>query len=289
LVPTSNASDWGYTSGIRTDLFYKTSAKQNIFSWFNKLGGSDRITTEGWGVMQMIIAPQKTSLTIPDKNDYPYAGALFGVHTIHSCNEAKKLNLQTEWIAGLMGPPSFGKQMHRFFHRIIKDPPPMGWDHQLPTDLLLNYNVSAEKLLKRTGFGNLIGIGQLRSGTMNDDISARLRFQVFNTEGHFRGLTKQVFAEKGKLASLWVEVSGNVLLYLAILQGGLFNKSSPVHDKRSPLGTDLAMQHFTASTEVFFLVSVKKFALSLQLKAITPELKGYDAHSFGNLSLYILL
>lgn len=289
FIPTSNATDWGYTSGIRIDLFYTASNKQDIFSWFNKLAGPDRITTKGWGLKQMIIAPQKTSLAVPDRNDYPYAGALIGIHTIHSANGTKKLNLQSEWIAGILGPPSLGEQTHRFFHRLIKDPPPMGWDHQLPTDLLLNYNISAEKLLKSTRFGNLIGIGQVRSGTMNDDISARLRLQLFNREDHFNGLTKQVFDEKGKLLSLWVEVSGNMVLYNSLLQGGLFNRRSPVHDKQSPFGTDRKMQHFTASAEIFFLVSIKKFAISAQLKAITPELKGYDPHKFGNLSLYIFL
>src|SRR5688572_28780761 len=121
LILSNNASDWGYTSGIRTDFFYEARGRQNFFAWFNKLPGPGSITTKGWGLMQKIFAPHKTSLSIPEKNDYPYSGALFAIHTIHSARSSEKLNLQSEWLIGLMGPPALGKQTHRFFHRLIKD------------------------------------------------------------------------------------------------------------------------------------------------------------------------
>jgi lipid A 3-O-deacylase len=293
FVPTNNATDWGYTSGTRIDLFYTTTNKKSFFTWFNKLAGEQRITTKGWGSMQTIIAPQKTGLIVPDKNDYPYAGALVGIHTIHSANEAKKLNLRSEWIVGLMGPPSFGEQTHRFFHRVIKDPLPMGWDHQLPTDLLLNCNVQAEKLLATKHLPgmpvNFIGSAELRSGTMNDGLSAGISVRIGDPKNYFTGLTKQYFPGKGIHVSMSMKISADLVLYNALLEGGLFNKRSPVHDKHSVLGTDRKIQHLTASGEFFLLISMERFALSFQLKAISPELKGYDAHSFGNLSLYIPL
>ncbi len=289
FVPSSNATDRGYTSGLRADVFYNTANKKNIFEWFNKLAGTGRITTKGWGLMQVIFAPQRTSLVIPDKNDYPYSGALFGIHTIHSANETKKINLRSEWIVGLMGPPSFGKQTHRFFHRLIKDPAPMGWDHQLPTDLLINYNLQIEKLLAGNKRFGLIGSGKIHSGTMNDGLSTGLQLQTGNAENYFSGLTKQYFPGKKINFLLWIKISADLVFYNALLEGGLFNKKSPVNNKNSPLGTDREIQHLTGSGEFFFLVSLKKFALSFQLKHVSPELKNYESHDFGNISFFLLM
>ncbi|HMK26630.1 MAG TPA: lipid A deacylase LpxR family protein [Chitinophagaceae bacterium] len=286
LVPSDNATDWGYTSGNRVDLFYTSSKRRsNFFTWFNKFAGPDPVTTKGWGMMQMIFAPQKTSLAVPDKNDYPYSGALFAIHTIHSANPVKNISFQSEWVVGVMGPPSFAKQTHLFFHHLIKDPPPMGWDYQLPTDLLLNFNIEAEKLIARNKLASFIGTGQVRGGTMNDGLSAGICVRAGNLKNYFNGLSGQYFPGKEIHASMSVKISANLVLYNALLQGGLFNKRSPVHDKQSPLGTDRKMQHLTSTGEFFFLVSMGKFALSFQLKYVSPELKGYESHSFGNISL----
>jgi lipid A 3-O-deacylase len=286
LIPSNNATDWGYTSGIRIDLFHSSTNLRGWLQGFNTYDHNDRVNTSGWGIMQKIYAPQKTSLLIPDKDDYPYSGALMLVHSFHASYKERKLNILSECIAGLMGPPSFGEQTHRFFHRFIKDPPPMGWDYQLPTDLLLNFNIEAEKLITRFRWIHFFGTGQVRSGTMNDGLSAGICLRAGNSKKYFNGLSRQYFQGKEIHASMSMKISADLVLYNALLQGGLFNKRSPVHDKQSPLGTDRKMQHLTSTGEFFFLVSVGKFALSFQLKYVSPELKGYESHSFGNISLY---
>src|SRR5687768_14786185 len=109
FVPSNNATDWGYTSGIRIDLFHSSSILRGYLQGSNIYDPDDRVNTSGWGIMQKIYAPQKTSLVIPDKNDYPYSGALVLIHTFHSSHEKRKFNIASECIAGLMGPPSLGK------------------------------------------------------------------------------------------------------------------------------------------------------------------------------------
>jgi hypothetical protein len=286
LVPTNNATDWGYTSGIRIDLFHYSPTLRGYLQGFNTYDHYDRVNTSGWGIMQKIYAPQKTSLLIPDKNDYPYSGALLLVHSFHSSYKEKKLNILSECIAGLMGSPSFGEQTHRFFHRLIKDPLPMGWDYQLPTDLLLNFNIEAEKLIAHNKWAGFIGTAQVRSGTMNDALSAGICVRAGNLKNYFNGLSGQYFPGKEIHTSISMKISADLILYNALLQGGLFNKRSPVHDKQSTLGTDRKINRLTGNLEGFFLVSIGKFAFSFQLKYSSPELKGLDQHSFGNISVY---
>lgn len=287
LVPTNNATDWGYTSGIRIDFFYSpVKDGQNLFNWFNRFAGTNRVNTSGWGLMQMIIAPQKTSLAIPDKNDYPYSGALFAIHTIHSANPVKRISFRSEWVVGVMGPPSLAKQTHTFFHQIIKDPAPMGWDYQLPADLLLNYNIKVEKQLTGNRNIGLFANGEISSGTMNDAISPGLRLQFGNNKDYLSGMTRQYFAEKRSQLSFSIQTSADLILYNALLQGGLFNSSSPVHDKNSKSGTTRKLNNLTGSLEFSLLFSLKKFAVSFDQKFRSSELKDYGGHSTGNISVY---
>ena len=288
LILSENATDWGYTSGSRIDFFYTASkSRSDFFSPLNQFAGPNRITTKGWGLMQMIIAPQKTSLVVPDKNDYPYAGALFAVHTVHFTNVVKKINLQSEWIIGMMGPPSFAKQTQSFFHHLIGDPPPMGWSYQLPADLLLNYNIKAEKLLTGDKSIGLVGSGELFFGSMTDGLSLHILLQVGKkNRNNFTGLTSQFFTAKKTSFSFSLKATTDLILYNALLQGGLFNSKSPVRKSNSIYGTDLQRKKITGSLDLFILFSTQKFAVSLTQKMISSEFKKYGSHCIGNISIY---
>jgi lipid A 3-O-deacylase len=286
FVPSNNATDWGYTSGIRVDLFRTSTLLYGVNQGINTYNHFDRMNTAGWGLMQLIYAPQKTSLTTPDKNDYPYSGALVLIKSFHSSYSKRKLNVLSECVVGVMGPPSLGKQTHIFFHRLIDDPKPMGWDHQLPTDLLLNFNLRAEKLLAGNNNMAVIGTGQVRCGTMNDDLSVGLQFQVGKTKNYFNGLTDQSFSKNKATLFFSLKTSADLVFYNALLQGGLLNKKSPVHDKNSTLGTDRKLETLRGNVDIFFLFSLKKFAVSVGQKFSTSELKNYGGHSFGNISIY---
>lgn len=181
-------TDWGYTNG--TGICYYGPGKKSRPKIHPDLSAfPQKNITVGWGIRQLMITPQKTRPFIPDKNDYPYAGALIAVHTRLRTGQFRKMNLQAEWVAGLLGPASFAEQTQVFLHRLIGDPRPNGWSYQLPTDLLLNYNITYEKkvagknkLLLITGYNGSVG-------TMLDGVSVYglLRFQ--QNMDYFSGLT----------------------------------------------------------------------------------------------------
>src|SRR5438105_5875223 len=137
-----DGTDEGYTNGTRLDIFFVKNKRPRFFidRWMPKAGDSS-VNTYGWGIMQVMITPSDISKHIPDANDYPYSGALFVAHSLHATNPVKKYNLQTELLMGVMGPPALAKQLQVLAHRIINYQQPMGWDHQLKTDVLLNLNL----------------------------------------------------------------------------------------------------------------------------------------------------
>lgn len=289
---TEKATDWGYTNGLRLDIFY-TPKKYHagLFNVFDKLVGENRVTTAGWGVMQSMMVPKGTRLLIPDKNDYAYAGGLFAVHTIHSTNNTKKIAVQSEFVAGLLGPLSFAKETQILFHTLIKDQLPQGWGHQLPTDILLNYNLKVEKQLVACKEVALIGGGETFLGSMSDGISMSLLLSSEGKAGHFSGLTNQFFSvnrRKPKLSAA-VKSSVDLIMYDALLKGGLFNKNSPVYNKDCESGTDLKRQKLRYNLELFLLASFRGFSISFSQKASSTDFKDYGHHTVGNISIYTTL
>lgn len=280
--------DWGYTNGTRLDYFgprkkqrARLHQKIRIFS--------PKYATNGWSILQVMITPQKTRPFIPDKNDYPYAGALMAVHTRQKADPYNKRILQTEWVAGVMGPASFARQTQVFLHRLIGDPKPNGWDYQLPADLLLNYNVTYEKQV--AGKNKLIVVAGANgfAGTLSDGLSAYSIIRFQKNLSYFSGLASQYFPVNQKKPgfAFSIKPSLDAVLYNALLDGGLFNRQSPVHDGNAISGTDLQRNIIQARLDILLHVSFRQFSLSFTQKIYSPDFKNYSGHKVGNLSLSV--
>lgn len=283
-------TDWGYTNGTRIDFFLRRKKRNSgLLARLFPAGKGNEITTKGWGLMQIMITPQKTRPSIPDRNDYPYAGALLALHTAHMAHPGGKLNLKREWVAGIMGPASLAKESQILLHRLIGDPRPNGWDYQQPTDLLLNCNLSVEKQWINLKGIEFISGGQVAVGTMQSGVACFgiIRFQ--KNMASFTGLSSQYFSTRNKKLAFSVSVkpSAELSLYNALLDGGLFNRQSPVHDQSSKYGTDLQRRKVSASAEFIVHLSYKKMGASFNQKLISPEFKKYNSHQTGNLCIYI--
>lgn len=85
---------------------------------------------------QIIITPSDTRRVPPDPKDRPYAGLLY-------------IALSTQWrtdhdfhglkfVTGVVGPFSLAEETQRWFHRLIGNDVPKGWDYQLKNEPILN-------------------------------------------------------------------------------------------------------------------------------------------------------
>jgi len=280
--------DWGYTNGTRLDYFGPRKKRRTRLHQKIRLF-SRKYATNGWSLVQLMITPQKTSPFIPDKNDYPYAGALIGMHTRHKSDPFRKINLQTEWVAGIMGPASFAKQTQVFLHRLIGDPRPNGWDYQLPTDLLLNYNLTYEKQVAGKNKLILVAGANGFAGTLSDGLSAYTIIRFQNNLNYFSGLAGQLFPlnQKKPGFAFSARPSIDAVLYNALLDGGLFNNQSPLHDKNAKSGSDLHRKKLQARLDIMLHFSFRQFSLSFTQKWYSPDYKNYVGHKVGNISLYV--
>lgn len=279
-------TDWGYTNGLSINCF-RVAEKKNRKLHQKIRRFSPAFTVTGWGIKQIMITPQKTKPAIPDKNDYPYAGALLVNHTRHKADPLRSVNLAMTWTAGWMGPPSFAEEAQVFLHRIIGDPRPNGWSYQLPTDLLLNYNITYEKKLAGKQKAIIIAGASGYAGTCTNGLSLFSIWRFQKNLDYFSGWQRQSLTTANKRAGFVFHIRPSVdwIPYYALLDGGLFNRHSPLNDDQATSGSLLHRKKIQARLETGIQVSLRKWSFSFTQQFFTPDYPNYAGHKVGALSL----
>ncbi len=286
-------ADGGYTNGTKLELSWQQQ-KPSFTTRLMPKAGAGSINTAAVGLMQIIITPDNIVRYRPDPSDYPYSGALFVTHSLHSSNPTKKISLQTEWLLGVMGPPSMAEETQKFMHSIIQAQQPRGWSYQQPADLLLNYQFTVNKgLAQIENWAELIGSGQVYAGTMTNGAALYATLRLGNMQPYFNGYNSQFTRSKsatGKKWQLYFIVQPGIALVLnnALLEGGVFN-----HETKNPDYSEYQyVRHVTkrqliASVDMGFVVSRGNIGLSFTQKSASSPIKGLPRMEVGNISLYI--
>lgn len=284
-------TDEAYSAGISFNLFYIKQHPSHFFAdrWMPK-AGSNAINIFGWGAEQLIYTPRNISLVPPDKNDYRYAGALAITHTLYSYNPVKKYSLQTELVTGVMGPPSLAEETQTFFHHVINYRLPAGWDYQLPFDVLVNINVTGEKLLaKYSRLAEVTGGVRVAAGTMEDGVTIFTKLRAGIMHPYFNGFISQHSnTQRTQRLQLYayIKPGAELLGYYALINGGLFNEKPGYYDDKQTHHPD--NRKVIGHVDGGLTLSGHRFALSVSEKIATSMLKNVRAHSVGNISLYII-
>jgi lipid A 3-O-deacylase len=285
-----NGTDKGYTNGTRLDIFYNKKGPSRFFidRWMPKAGDSS-INTFGWGIMQTMITPYDIHRRVPDNNDYPYSGALFAVHSLHASNPKKKYNVQTEWMIGVIGPPSLAKETQTFMHRLIAYQKPMGWAYQLPTDLILNLNLSTEKLLAHVNKGiELIGGAQVFGGTALNGAALYSLIRFGKMRPYFNGLLSQYTGDHRRQFYFIFKPAVEWMLSNALLEGGVFTQAKK--DEQETRNGELpaaGRRRIVGKLDYGVVLASGRLSLSFTQSTATQLIKGLNGQSIGNVSLYV--
>ncbi|RYY54928.1 MAG: lipid A deacylase LpxR family protein, partial [Chitinophagaceae bacterium] len=224
-----HGSDQAYTNGIRLDYFNVLSGRRGLFSWMPR-AGENSVNTTGVSAMQVMYSPEDLKKRQPDSSDFPYSGGLTASYSLHSSNPAKKFSLRSEITGGVMGPPALGEEMQRMVHRIMGFIEPKGWDYQLKTDLLINVDFTAEKMLHEFGRGaELVGGANASLGSMNNAASVYAIFRAGHINPYFNGFLAQTNAYRGSkklFYNIIVSPRAELQIYNALVDGGLFRRWS---------------------------------------------------------------
>ena len=113
-------------------------------------GGEGMVVRRGTGLSQIIQTPKDISDPELIEDDVPYAGALTLATSWTAMSDDKITTFQI--LGGILGPASLAEEAQKFVHNDLgMGDDPMGWDHQLSNEPILNLNMSTAYKLWRSG------------------------------------------------------------------------------------------------------------------------------------------
>lgn len=283
-----DGTDRYYTNGIRIDYFYTKEQKAKFPSSLLLNISDDNNNIYSWGLAQFMFTPKNIAVPDIQFNDRPYAGALYTIHSLQSIDHIKKIKLTSEIRLGVIGPLSFAKETQTWAHRVINYTKPLGWHNQVPNDIILNYNISIEKLMLQASKKILlVGIIETYSGTTYNAAGAGFMLRVGKFNNYFddisMGQTKKI---KSQLY-VFMKPAARVVLSNALLQGGLLNQFSP-QSTGYVLSKD-QIERVVVLYDVGITFEKPKYSITISQKSIGAEFKGQYTQEYGSLTMQFKL
>ncbi len=143
---TWTGSDNNYTNGIGISWASADLDTYDIQSFVRKwtrfwgflpfVEESGYKTYAAWSIAQEMHTPDDITDPHPPKDDQPYAGLLY----VDSLLYAKKGRWAHAWELklGIVGPSSQADETQKWFHNVIGEDKPRGWDTQMPDEPIIN-------------------------------------------------------------------------------------------------------------------------------------------------------
>lgn len=127
-------TDENYSNGISLGYVYSGSGLLGrIWDW---LGVQDGVRYSGFDLGQIMVTPVDTDLPVPDPEDRPYVGMLYG--SASTLLRRGNLLHGLKFVTGVVGPASQADEVQAWFHELIGDKKARGWAYQLHNEPIFN-------------------------------------------------------------------------------------------------------------------------------------------------------
>jgi hypothetical protein len=269
--------DYYYTSGMNIELVKPALKKNPLNKVFFLVPGAQ--IKYGLALDHYAFTPLHIRNEEILYGDRPYAGCLSVNSFQIATDEKKRRRISTSLVLGIIGPATQWESLQTFLHkRLIAAPQPMGWDHQIKNDIILNYKVNFEKNLIGSRSFMLNGNAETVAGTMNDKLSAGLSVMIgeLNDPYKFSPVSAKTW-EFYVFGHSFVSAIG----YDATLQGGMLNKKSPY------TLPDSEINRFTLQSQVGIVMHHKKISVELSESFLSKEFKTGRSHVWGGIGIGI--
>lgn len=285
LLFLKDGTDKYYTNG--TKIAYHYFRKRNKFKFFDRaLIGFKTDTNKrySWGLIQIMLTPENISKEQLEKDDWPYAGALFLSHTLYSVNKNKNLGIRSECLLGILGSWSFASETQIFVHKLINSTPPKGWNWQINNYPIINYNLLLEPKIYTSKYFDAIGSVESNLGTLMNQFRTGLKFKL--------GFKNNYYVRESQRFQCYLTylVNGGFVLYSAYLEGGFFDKRK--YEQGISKGYRLAaseIEKIYLENQIGLNFRYKDFGVSYIMKYRTRQTTKTTSHLVGNISMYIPL
>ncbi|MFD2572653.1 lipid A deacylase LpxR family protein [Spirosoma soli] len=288
------STDREYTNGTRIDIFYTKHAKPRLLSALLIPIGSQRFEDDndpnaidnlyGVGLTQLMYTPSDITQENVIRQSRPYTGVLYATHSLISSDPIHKQRLTTELGLGVLGKAALGKEVQTWFHEKFGFDKPRGWQHQLPTDVVINYLIVYEKALVQPSPNlEIIGLLSTNVGSLSNNINAGITFRAGIFGNYFSNFpNREAASQPGKRPFqfyFFMRPVGRLVMDDAVLQGGFFTHNSAEH----VIDRDLLNRGYM-QFEYGVVLSRNRLGISFSEKLITAQYNGAPSQQVGNLT-----
>ena len=272
-----SATDRYYTQGVQLS-FVLPIIKYSPVSYALIRLNKKALNYYGLNFEQDCFTPRSIRYDTLNYLERPFAAVFFVSHILNSLNPEKKIALQTQIDLGVMGPCARCEDEQKAIHRALVNIQPLGWENQINTSYIINYNAKFEQGLFNKKNREIIGQSTVRVGTLYTDASVGLtgRMGFFSPYFSNLGMDKYYVHRKSNLQFYGIlKFNAKVVAYNATLQGGMFNDNSiyTVSDSRITRGIIDGMAGF--------VFTYKHISLEFSKFYVSPEFKEGLHHRWG--------
>lgn len=233
-------------------------------------------------MVQDMYTPTDTRIAPTLKNDRPYASYLyFGFREVVA-DPLRKLKIFSEFDAGYLGPYSPGSYMQTLVHKVFPtNDKPLGWDTQIKTDIILNYQYQVQKaIVNRKDFILLAGL-EAKAGTLYNQFGIGFQFQAGKADPSFGSEANEKWPATEYY--FFAKTNYTFVVYNALLQGGMLNQDNiftlKANEIKRTIGKAEAGVHFR----------YKRVGFELAQHYLSPEYKEGLWHKWGRMSVLLML
>jgi len=281
----ASGTDRYFTNGVRLDYYYsgkkpKRKFPDNLLPAYQDERADNSYS---WGLAQFMFTPSDISIPEIQYNDRPYAGALYAIHSLQSIKPGRKEKLETEIYLGVLGPMSLAGETQKWIHKKLNYTIPQGWSHQIPNDLILNYNISVEKqLINPSPAFSVSGTVESFSGTLYNaaGVGFTIKAGRMNDAFDIQPLSSNVPKKKTRVF-IFIRPTGRIVLSNAILEGGLISKIT--NNRKGYTIEKDQIERLTLLYDTGLVIGTDKFSFMISQQLRTAEFKGQQNHEVGHL------
>jgi lipid A 3-O-deacylase len=228
-----------------------------------------------------------TPIDISDRDliveDRPYAGLLYIDRSLYLRNTNDSRSVRSlSLLVGVVGDLSFAGYVQKEIHKIIDSREPMGWDHQLNNEFLLNFSLIERYVLYANDHVNLSIYGGGSLGNLNTQIlfGSLIKFGIGDgVYGDYDFINFEPFPKNLKskwyIVYVFAGVEQRVVAHNILLDGNTFSKSHSV-DK------NILVSEFMYGVSYRY----KRFKAIYSMHFRSKEFDGQkDNFNFGTLSI----
>lgn len=266
------STDHYYSQGLNIEIVLPALIKNPLNLLLPKL--NNRYKTYGLSLEHAVFTPLSIRRSEISYNDRPFAAYFILKSFLTSTDTLRQQRLSSTISLGLLGPSAFGYEMQRNIHKWLDNIEPLGWEHQISDEALVNYELIFERqlYLSRNRFllSSIVGI---QAGSLMSNVQAGVTMMA----GIFNSSFSNLNGESGRRYKLYVYAQPLIkgIAHNATLEGGWLNGNETYE-----LGSQ-KIERIVFQSKFGIVVGFYKTTVELSQSIISEEFISGKSHRYG--------